>query len=223
MASGEELLLAFSACCNAELRFLVEDHGASHEAGFYTFGEQPPALHPGVIPVSGPFFFIERFRLPKVTLDLEFGDRESIVEAKLYYRGAGLCIAPWEFSDAGVVKDPGGLAGSGWVLKTDFMREVIAAMAAGLRENWATFAAPGAGVLARVEARRRERAMADRQAESRREMERAVTMASGLFHLGKHEEVERLLQEFAEDPRLPPSARKMLEIARRRGDRPYGS
>lgn len=178
------------------------------------FDGQPPTLQAGPVPASGLFCFIERFELPKVTLDVEFGDRESIVEAKLYYRGEP-CFAPWEFADAGAVKDPGGLAGSMWVLDITLMQEVIAAMAASLLESWSLFSNPGAAVLARVAERRRGREEANRKAQRGREMERAVAIAAGLFHRSRYVEVERLLAEFANDPELPPSAKRMVEIARR--------
>jgi hypothetical protein len=137
MASLDELLTAFSESCATQFRFLVDDHKGVHRSGFSLFDGQPPTLQAGPVPASGLFCFIERFELPKVTLDVEFGDRESIVEAKLYYRGEP-SVAPWEFADAGAVKDPGGLAGSMWVLDVTHMHEVIAAMAASLLESWSS-------------------------------------------------------------------------------------
>ncbi len=214
MASLEELRAAFSESCTTQFQRLVDDHEAIHRSGFSAFDGQPPTLHAGAVPASGLFCFIERFELPNVTLDVEFGDRESVVEAKLHYQGEP-SFAPWEFADAGAVKDSGGLAGSMWVLDVTFMHEVIAAMAASLLESWSLFSNPGAAVLRRVAQRRRAREEANRKSQRGREMERAVAIAAGLFHRSKYVEVERLLAEFAEDPELPPSAKRMVAIARR--------
>ncbi len=219
-ADSVQLLAELDRCVRQNVLPFFADVGATYQSGLsgYDGYPGPCTLKSTGFTVVGCTFFwwVHRFSSDYSVFDIGYGDRESVVETKIYYLGPKMWFAPWELLVAHGASDPQAMSGNAWVLTMDFMERTISSIATGTRKYWSLLARPNEALLKRTERLRADRLASAQQEERRKERERASVQASRAFHEGRIEEAIKLLGPFQNDEELSRSSRMLLDVARRR-------
>ena len=186
-------------------KFILNDHGPA-DIKFENYDS-----------FNGIFFlWIHRFEMKDVILDINFGDRESIVEPILYFKRINERFAPWEILLSSGVTNPLAASGEMWVLKVDFMKEVIRRMSIGIKEHWAILSNPGESLIQQTLLLREKRMAAIQEEDHGKDRERASIKAMDAFHSGKYAEAVKLLEPFKDDPDISKSSIMLFGLAKKR-------
>ena len=221
MSSKSHLLLAaFDAGVLEHLQPFMQRVGARHFVGESCFDgwPGPSSLKPcSYKALDGIFFWwINRFSVGAVTLDLGYGDKEFIVESTLFYSGIRDKFSPWEILAAAQSPNPQGHFCKDWVLSADFIQKTICELSNDIIAHWDLLSSPSAEIIDRCRVLRGKRMVFAHEEQRRIDRERACINASAAFHAGSLDEAIRLLQPFRDDKELPRSSSMLLSVAENR-------
>lgn len=193
---------------------------AQHLIGESCFdrGAGPASLkHRRHMELEGRFFWwINRFIADGTTFEIGYGDREAIIETRLFFAAIRKRFEPWELLSAAQVTDPHAVTGQDRVLTPGSMTGIIAHIADGIREHWHILAKPTFELIERALVLRGKRLQQAQEEQRRRDRERASANASAAFHAGRFAEAIRPLEPFKSDAELSRSSAMMIELAERR-------
>ena len=213
------LLKVFDEEIHVALGSFMAQNSAKESMGEFIFNAQGPAgiKLANYDSFNGIFFsWIHRFEMKDVFLDINFGDRESIVEPILYFKRINERFAPWEILLAAGVTDPLAASGEMWVLKVDFMKEVIRRMSTGIKEHWSILTNPGESLIQQTLLLREKRMATAQEEDHRKDRERACIKAMDAFHSGKYAEAVKLLEPFKNDSDILKSSVMLYGLAKKR-------
>lgn len=216
-ATESELLDTFEASVHEGLDEFMYLRDAKFESGFSRFEGMPTLLRQRGDTIPGLFWFICRYSLPGVYLEIGFGDRESLVEAMLGYPAHGLKHHPGIIAEA-AGRNEGGLSGSNFVIEIPFMRKTVAELTSGLKEQWDVFESPSEGTLDRAQQILGRRMVFALEEQRRRDRQRDTIQASVAFHSGDYSKAIRLLTPYEEDEEFTAAHSKMLTLAKKKGE-----
>jgi hypothetical protein len=216
-ATASELLDTFEASVREGLDEFMLLRGANYESGFSRFEGIPTLLRPRGDTIPGLFWFICRYSLPNVYLEIGFGDRESLVEAMLGYAAHGLKHHPGIIAEA-AGRNEGGLSGSNFVIEIPFMRKTVSELTSRLKAQWDIFESPSEEILDRAQQILGRRMVFALEEQRRRERQRDAIQASVAFHSGDFSKAIRLLSRYEEDEEFTAAHRKMLALAKKKGE-----
>ena len=216
-ATESELLDTFETSVREGLDEFMLLRSANFKSGFSRFEGTPTLLRPRGDTIPGLFWFICRYSLPNVHLEIGFGDRESLVEAVLVYPEHGLKHHPGIMAEA-AGRNVGGLSGSNFVIEIPFMRKTIAELTSRLKGQWDVFESPPEEILDRAQQILGRRMIFALEEQRRRDRKRDTIQASVAFHSGDHQKAIRLLSPYEEDDEFTAAHRKMLALAKKKGE-----
>ena len=150
-------------------------------------------------------------------LDIGYGDRESLVEAKVGYPALSLEHHPGILAEA-AGRNQGGLSGSAWVLELPFMRTTVEELATRLTDAWDLLEAPTEQTFDRAQQILGRRLIFAQEEQRRRDRQRDTIQASTAFHEGLYNRVVELLSPYADDNDFTDANRKMLALAKKKGE-----
>lgn len=162
------------------------------------------------------FWWVNRFVVDTVTLDIGYGERELLVEPMLYYEGIKDRFSPWEVLSAANVPNPNGASGEAWVLSVAFMQKVICNVSNGIIANWQLLSSPPPEIIDRCRVIRGKRMIFAQEEQRRQDREKACIKASAAFHAGNFVEAVRQIEPYRDDKDLPRSSSVLLAMAERR-------
>jgi hypothetical protein len=215
-AIASDLLDTFEASVREGLDEFMLLRGANYESGFSRFEGKPTHLKPRSDAIPGLFWFICRYSLPGVYLEIGFGDRESLVEPMLVFTVHGLTHHPGIIAEAAGLNE-GGLSGSNFVIEIPFMRKTVAELTSRLKEQWDVFESPSEVILDRAQQLLGCRMVFALEEQRQRDRQRDTIQASVAFHSGDYSKAIRLLSPYEEDEEFTAAHRKMLALAKKRG------
>jgi len=216
-ATASEQLDTFESSVRAGLDDFMALRGAIFISGFSRFEGTPTLLSPRGDTIPGLFWFICRYSLPHVHLEIGFGDRESLVEATLVYPKHGLKHHPGIIAEA-AGRNEGGLSGSNFVIEIPFMRKTVSELTSRLKAQWDVFELPSEEILDRAQQILGRRMIFALEEQRRRERKRDTIQASVAFHSGDYSKARRLLSPYEEDEKFTAAYRKMLTLAKKKGE-----
>lgn len=211
-STATELLDTFESKVKQSLDPFLLSKGAHYQSGFSTFEDHPVKLRSRGNNIPGLFSFICRYSLLTTYLEIGFGDRESIVEARLYYPQTSRGYNPADLVEA-AQRDAEGLSGSIFVLQTAFMERTVDQLCNKLKKNWDILECPSPTLFDLAQSAIQQRIARDQIEQHREKREQACIQASYAFHTDKYAQTVALLEPFMGDDDLPKSASKMLLLA----------
>ncbi|MDB4143435.1 hypothetical protein N9733_08225 [Akkermansiaceae bacterium] len=214
-ATASELLDTFEASVREGLDEFMLLRGANYESGFSRFEGKPTHLKPGSNAIPGLFWFILRYSLPGVYLEIGFGDRESVVEPMLGDTVHGLTYHPGIIAEA-AGRNEGGLSGSNFVIEIPFMRKTVPELTSRLKEQWDVLESPSEVILDRAQQILGRRMVFALEEQRQRDRQRDSIQASVAFHSGDYSKAIRLLSPYEEDEEFTAAHRKMLALAKKK-------
>lgn len=215
-ASASELLDTFETSVKEGLDEFMLSRGFTYESGFSCFEEDPSKLRSRGNNIPGIYWFICRYSLPDVYLEIGFGDRESLVEPMLGYPAYGLKHHPTIIAEA-CCSNQGGLGGANFVIELPFMGVTIAKLCEGLRLQWDIFESPTPQVFDRAQEILGRRMIFAQEEQRCRDRKRDTIQASSAFHASDYEKAISLLTPYEQDSEFTNACRKMLTLAKKRG------
>lgn len=215
-----QLLTALASYVRQNLLPYFSDLGATYSSGLSGYDGYPGlcTLHPKDFSrVQGSFFWwVHRFTSVEAVFDIGFGDREFIVETKIFYPAINTSFAPWELLLAHEVSDSQAMSGNAWVLSTDFMERTVSGIAEGTRKYWPRLSVPEPAIVDRAHKLRGRRMIYAEEEQRRSDRERAAIQASRAFHENRFDEAIRLLNPYKDDAELSRSSKILLHVAHKR-------
>ena len=214
-ASGSELLDTLESEVKKELDQFLVPMGALYESGFSTFEGEPRRLKKRRTHIPGLFWFISRYSLLDLYIEIGFGDREFLVEGRLHYPKLNLMHSPAILAEA-ARRNETALGGRAFVLEVDFMTRTVQEICGGIKKHWDLFRSPSPQILDRAQEILGRRLIFAQEEQRKRDRDRASIRASGFFHQGDYRKTVELLAPFKSDSNLSKSASKMLVVAKKR-------
>ncbi len=214
-ASSSELLDTLEAEVRNDLDQFLMPLGAFYDSGFSTFEGEPRKLKKRKTEIPGLFWFICRYTLPEFYIEIGFGDKEFLVEARLHYPQFNLVHSPTILAEAAKRNEPG-LGGRAFVLEVDFMRRTVQEICDGLKKHWDLFSSPSPQVFDRAQEILGRRLVFAQEEQRKRDLERASIRASESFHQGDFRKTVEYLAPFESESNLSKSASKMLVLAKKK-------
>jgi hypothetical protein len=216
-ATASEQIDTFEASVREGLDDFMLSRGANYESGFSRFEGLPRKLKSRSEGIPGLFWFICRYKLPTMYLDVGFGDRESLVEAMVGYPALALEHHPGILAEA-AARNEGGLSGRAWVLELPFMRTTVEELANGLKSIWDLLESPSEEVFDRAQEILGRRLIFAQEEQRRRDRQRDTIQASTAFHRGNFNRAVELLSRYERDDEFTNANRKMLALAKKKGE-----
>lgn len=214
-----QLLTALDRCIQQQLCPYFSEHGAIYASGLSSYDGYPGLCTLQAKPFSSVgnsfFWWVYRFSVDDSTFDIGFGDREFIVETRIYYPTINAIFAPWELLAAHNVTDPQAMSGNAWVLSTELMERTVSSIAAGTRKYWPKLSRPEPSVVDRAQELRGRRLIYAQEEQRKRDRERACIQASRAFHENRLTDAIRLLDVYKDDKELSRSSRMLLHVAQK--------
>ena len=193
---------------------------ARHIVGESNYGGHPgpsSLKHRNHDELDGRFFWwINRFVVGTTTFDIGYGDREFLIETKLFYQGIADQFTPWELLSAAQVSDPDAVSGASWVHTPDFIVSAIEKIGRDVQTHWNILGNPGQEIIDRARVCRSQRMFLAQEEQRNRHRDQACVLASTAFHAGRYAEAKHLLEPFRNDDKLVLSSAKILEIAEKK-------
>jgi len=215
-----QLLTALDRCIQQQLCQYFSEHGATYSSGLSGYDGYPGPCTLQAKPFSSIgnsfFWWVHRFSVHDSIVDIAFGDREFIVETKIYYPTINASFAPWELLTALEVTDPQAMSGNAWVLSTEFIERTVSRIAAGTRKYWPKLSRPEPYVVDRAQELRGRRLIYAQEEQRRRDRDRDSIQASRAFHENRLADAIRLLDTYKDDQELSRSSRRLLQIAQKK-------
>ena len=162
------------------------------------------------------FWWINRFIVDDTTFDVAYGDKEFLIETKLFYAGIRDRFAPWEILSAAQVDEPLVVSGETWVLSPDFITRVISRISNGIRQHWDILHKPTPKIIDRALVLRGKRMIFAQEEQRHQDRKRAEIKVSTAFHAGNYAKAKQLLLPFKDDVELTPASIKILEIIKKK-------
>ena len=215
-ATDSDRLDTFEVSVRDGMDELMLSRWATFESGFSRFEGMPRQLLRRDDQVSGFFWYICRYSISTMYLDIGHGDRESSVEAMVGYPALSLEHYPGTLAEA-AGGNKGGLSGSASVIELPFMRKTVVKLTDTLKEQWDLFESPSEEVFDRAQRILGRRMIFAQQEQRDRDRERDTIQASTAFHEGHFNRVVELLSPYERDEEFTDANRKMLALAKREG------
>jgi hypothetical protein len=206
------LLETFRQECDAKLGFLEKVHFAKKEFGL-SRGDAPIAALDPAAPdrLSGFFLAVQRYRLRNVVIEIIYGDRESIVQARAFFPFSG-GFGLFEILRAAGIHDADA-EGDSLVSSKDAIQRIVSAIASALERHFPLMTNPGIRILARAQEIRREQARQEKEGHRQAFLASARNAASAEFRQRNYGKVVELLAPF-EDV-LSEADREKVRLARK--------
>jgi hypothetical protein len=209
----EALLETFRGTCDETLAFLEQVHSARKEFGL-SRGDAPVATLDSYSSdgLSGHFLAVQRYRLKGIVIEIVYGDREAIVQPRIFFPLSG-GFGLFEILRAAGIQDADA-EGDSLVSTTDALQRTVSRIAASLERHFELMTNPGIRVLARAQEIRREQRDQEKAMHRRAFLERARNEANAEFRIRNYRKVVELLEPFEDI--LSEADRQKVKIARER-------
>lgn len=217
--SRRELLRYFSRSTSAAFTFLEVDFSCLRSEGFSTFDGNgaPSSLRPSDFSeVPGLFMYVVRYRDQAAVLDLDYGDREMLIEEMIYYPDHQLRFYPTILLAAARIPRGQGGAGGMYVETVEYMERVVGGIASMIRNHWDFLRRPNPEVIDRALVLQGRKMRFAQEAQRRLDREKASIRASEAFHAGDFRKAVDLLAPFRDDASLSSASRRLYELALKR-------
>jgi hypothetical protein len=214
-ATIEELLDAFEQGVKNGLDSFLLPKGAVYESGFSMFEGRITRLKKRTSQIPGLFWFLSRYSLPTLTLEIGYGDKEMLVEAKLHYPQYGVAYPPALIAEAARTSEDG-TAGAWCICELTKMRQTVASLCDGLKRQWHLFEHPGGELIDRVQRILARRLIVAEEEQRKRDRERDSIQAASAFHSRDYARIIALLSPYAADAELSKSSKMTLALAKKR-------
>ena len=214
-ATIEELLDEFEHGVKGALDAFLFPKGAAYESGFSMFEGRLTRLKKRTNRIPGLFWFICRYSLPEVSLEIGYGDKELLVEATLHYPKYGVTYHSSLIAEAAGMHE-GGINGAWAIFELPRMRETIANLCDGLKRQWQLFEQPEGAIIDRVQEILGRRLIVEQEEQRRRDRESDSIQAASAFHSRDYARTISLLSAYAADHELSKSSKMMLTLAKKR-------
>lgn len=213
--SAQILVETFRQECDAKLLFLESEYFAKKEFGL-SCGDAPIASLVQFDPQRIPKFFLAvcRYRLRKIVIEIVFGDKDDILESRVFFRKSKQLFGLHEIALAAGLSDPR-LDGGILIRDGNSMRQIIIALSAALKEHFALISDPGQPTTDRALKIRDERRREETLGHRKRLFEQTRNIAANEFRKRNFKNVIELLSPF--EDLCSQADRKKLKIARRLG------
>jgi len=196
---SSDLAKEFIEKCNNEFSFLITEHGFKCESGLWDFSTPESKLIKIPDELSSTFLCIVRFTKKQIRIELSFGDREFVIEGRIWYNEEidkdkfGL----WEILNAaGFEYDK--ISGNMWINNSDFLCRTIYAMRDSLKNNIQLFTRANPQLITKAIKLREDRFKKDIREQSLHDLERARIRANDKFKQGEYKEVIEILMQYGD-------------------------
>ena len=215
--TSEKLLEIFDSVIQSKLTPFMTQKGMSHSVGSSDFQTPVSNLQKReYLEMSNKFFWwVNRFQNDRFIIDISYGEREFVVQTRIFYHGAKEWFGAWELLSASSTKEVHAASGEQWVLNCDFMERTIEQLANGIQNNWEALSSCDKNIIATALKLREERSRASKAEGERQDMERCCMQASAAFHSKKYYEAIKLLEPYENNPMLPKTSAKLLAMAKK--------
>jgi len=212
-ASRETLTEVFRRECDAKFGFLEVAHAARKEFGL-SRGDAPIATLDSAGPdqLSELFLAVQRYRLKNTVIEIVYGDKDSIVQARAFFPFSG-GFGLFEILRAAGVHDADA-EGDSQVFSKDVMQRIVSAIAAALERHFELMTNPGIRILARAQEIRREQARQEKEGHRQAFLRTASNTAADEFRKRNYRKVVELLAPFEDI--LSEADREKVRLARKR-------
>jgi len=192
----KDLIATFKQECDKNLEFLDNTYSAKKEFGFSSFdGPIPTIREYSSDQIPNVFWLIQRYSLSNSIIEISYGDRESTLEARIFYKDSKQMFALFEILRAADLEDSD-IAGANWVLNKEFMHKTISALSASLQKHFDLIANPGKAIIDKALFIREEQMRHYNEDLRNHDLERARNMATEEFRNHNYKKVLELLSPF---------------------------
>jgi hypothetical protein len=208
----EALLETFRQECDTKLGFLEKAHAAKKEFGL-SKGDVPVATLDPPTPdeLSGSFLAVQRYRLKNAVIEVVYGDRDFVVQARAFFPLSG-GFGLFEILRAAGIEDAGA-DGDSLVCSKDAIQRIVSAIAAALERHFTLLTNPGIRILGRAQEIRRQQRREEKVTHRRAFLVRARNEAAAEFRNRNYGKVVGLLAPFEDI--LSAADREKVRLARK--------
>lgn len=213
----EQLLKEFDSSIRVELVPFMKNNGMRHTVGSSDYETPLPVLQSKKYSEMADRFFswVNRFENDRVVIEVSYGDREFIVEIRVFCLKAQEWFGAWEILAAANSSNISEASGEQFVSNLDFMRRTIIQLSDGIKNNWKALSQCNDLIIRRALELRKERYLSDKAEREKQDMERYCIQASKAFHSKNYQEAIRLLEPYKNNSMLPKASIKLLALARK--------